>query len=799
MAPRKDLAHRRIEFLAPYYDTFTNPITPSQELRIISGSNILVNRTGQIQRMPGSNKYETTATDFNDGERVFVYRKWNGDTFLIANAVTGTQSIVYKLKIGTDAAFVSLFTSSSNVPFDFAVSNDYLFFSNGTDAKKYNGNSPTEWGINVYELAVTTTGPNSPATAADQGSAWSNVNNVFSSNDARATASVAAPGGFGGGGANTSVLRATNFSFAIGAADSIVGIKVEVEASSSGANDILEALLVVNGANLGSYKFQLLTGSEAYLTFGGSTDTWSAGLTPSQVNDTTFGVDLSVSDESGSVAPSLDHVRITLYSVTPAASTSSTGSTGITATVGWRYAYCYKNSGTGHLSSISPYSLSTGAVNNKTVTVTGPRNTDSQVDYVSVFRTLDGAFDDQGNGTYYYVGDVANPGSGTWSYADTTADSALDTTLGSQAPLPNYNDPPVGLRGLKSYANRIWGFVDNVLYYSGWEEITNGVEEECFPSGVTGNLWYADSEIMALGVLPEALLILTRNTVFKVTGDTRDTFQFLPLFKGMGTHVKVTGVAEDSDRVFWMNNDGQIWATDGFSKSFVSEPVTSDLLNIASTDCSMVVHRYGQAQWLVVADNNGDTTAANGAKWYVLNLATGRWMPPWSRSATHMHSGELSTGQVSLLYMSFDGGSAGNTIVRGVSISPNTEDWADTGIGNNAANMVLAPLKLSPDGFVSELVYVGYEKDLQSTPAADPTVSYVTDEIATGAEASATQVDPPLRRTSATIQEKWANVAQGDTKHLGTRTLVKFAWSAENKNFKLLSLDYAYRVVGGQD
>lgn len=744
--------------------------------------------------MAGSDKYESTATNFNDGRRVFVYRKWNGETFVIANEVTSTESKVYKLKIGTDSAFQLLFTST------------------------------------IASISTSAASPGAGTNEAVGTVAWTSPSNILTSNDTRASAALTA-------GQTTQRLLATGFNFNIPSDATIVGITAEVERSASLGSHIIDQSIILLknlsfvGNNSGSGSFWPTT--DAYATYGGSSDLWGTTWTPQEVNASGFG--LLVRAACGTAATAMvDHVRMTItYSLTGAAfdfvvandtlyfsngidkrsydgvnvypwgvtaptatpTTALTG-TGITASVGWRYCYVYKNSTRGSISSISPYSTSTGAVSNQTVQVTATVSSETGVDAIEIYRTTDGGFDTQGNGRYFFIAELPNISS-SFPYNDTTADASLDTALSEQAPPLNYNDPPPGMRGLKYFANRIWGFAGNTLYYTGWEEITNGTEEECIPSGVTGNNWSAAEEIMALSVLPDALLIKTRNTIYKVTGDSRDTFSFLPLFKGMGTSVKVTGVAEDGDRVFWMNTDGQIWATDGTNKSLVSEPITDDLLNIASTDCSMAVHRYGKAQWLVVADANGDTTGANGAKWYVLDLNTGKWMPPWSRSATHLYSGELAAGQFSLIYMSYDGGSAGQTIVRRVSISPHTETWTDTGVADYTANMVLAPQKLAKQGFNASLVYIGYEKDLRSTPAADPTVSFITDEIESGSEATATQVDPPSRRTSATIQEKWCNAV--DAKQFGTRALVKFAWSAENKNFRLLSLDYAFKNEGGED
>src|SRR5207249_4283183 len=72
------------------------------------------------------------------------------------NVITSTTSKVYKLKVGTDATFQLLLTSSSTEPFDFTVSADHVFFGNATDMKKYDGTTLTGWGITAPSNATST-------------------------------------------------------------------------------------------------------------------------------------------------------------------------------------------------------------------------------------------------------------------------------------------------------------------------------------------------------------------------------------------------------------------------------------------------------------------------------------------------------------------------------------------------------------------------------------------------------------------------------------------------------------------
>ena len=804
MAPRKQLVHKQWSYLNPQYDSYTNPVTPHEQPYIVAGSNVLTSRRGVVERMPGSSVYETTATQLApDGTgatqvKTYIYKKFNGNTFIIVGVLSAVTAKVYKLLVGGDTAFVQLLSVNSAFNWDFVTANDTLYMASGGNVYQYQGSGTTTylWGISATATS-STYGPSSPTSTTSSGSlspVWTNVNNVQASDSVYATTT------FTGGttGQVSSEIVATTFGFASAGTISEVTVEIKGKVTGPGTGYIVYiAYLYQNGAIIGISNSAVVPSAEAYVTLGGVLSLWNVSLTPAEINAAGFGCYVyCYSPRVGQTwldgVVSADHIRMTVKSTGSTAPTTSVAGTGITAGTGWKYVYAFKNSATGHISSPSPVSLTTGAVSNKTVTVTGARSTQTSVDKVRLYRTTDG-----GDEIYYFIYEFANPGAGNWTQADTTADLSLDTSYGNQAPPSLNNDPPSAMIGLKSFASRIWGFYGNTLYYSGWEEINTGMEEESFPSGVTGTFWTAPQEITNLAVLPDKLLIFCRGKVFQVTGDSRSTFSFLPLFENMGCSVLYNrGVIEDGERVFWLNNDNRLWVTNGDSKELVSESVTDDFINIDVSDFSMTVHRYGEYNWLVVADNNGSTTGAAGAFWYVLDLSTGKWMPPWSRSATHMVSAELSNGQFTLLYSSYDGATSTKNIIRQVDIPPRTRTYQDTSTPYTA-NAVFALTDIAPPGFVFEAEHVGYERD-DSGSATAPVVRIKADEansaVTWASQTAGTQVAPTLRTAGSTLVEKWAYFKQNCR-----RILVRFEWTNENKNFKLISLDLTGRIIGGDD
>src|SRR6185312_15302825 len=124
----------------------------------------------------------------------------------------------------------------------------------------------------------------------------------------------------------------------------------------------------------------------------------------------------------------------------------------LTIIKGYTYVYCYKNSTTEHVSTASPISASTGPQTSKEVQLSGDRSTDPQVDKVQIYRVSDGG------SIYMFLAEIANPGVGTWSYTDTSADSALNELI--LAPQNGVNNPPpAGLINPVYHSGRLWGSV----------------------------------------------------------------------------------------------------------------------------------------------------------------------------------------------------------------------------------------------------------------------------------------------------------------------------------------------------
>lgn len=161
---------------------------------------------------------------------------------------------------------------------------------------------------------MATAGPNSPGTLANDATfgvnSWSNVANAGASDDVYATSSSMS-------GQSTNYLKATNFGFAIDAGATINGITVGIEKKcSAGADTTDSRVRIVKGGTIGATERASGVAwgtTDAYTTYGGSSDLWGETWTPADINATTFGVVIAGSSSNAmSRQLSVDHIRITV-------------------------------------------------------------------------------------------------------------------------------------------------------------------------------------------------------------------------------------------------------------------------------------------------------------------------------------------------------------------------------------------------------------------------------------------------------------------------------------------------------
>lgn len=158
-------------------------------------------------------------------------------------------------------------------------------------------------------------GPNSPGTVIDAGGGtgtWTNPGNATSSNNVKAR--------MDSGHVESSYLKATNFGFSIPSGATIDGIVVGIERSASFGTIFVGDKTVkmvkagtISGTNKATATVYPL--GDTYEDHGSNSDLWGLTWTDSDINDTNFGVALTIQNNpfKGGTYVDVDHIRITVY------------------------------------------------------------------------------------------------------------------------------------------------------------------------------------------------------------------------------------------------------------------------------------------------------------------------------------------------------------------------------------------------------------------------------------------------------------------------------------------------------
>jgi hypothetical protein len=176
---------------------------------------------------------------------------------------------------------------------------------------------------------MSTAGPLSPNTAADDGSggAWANPNNTKLSDTAYTTVTAARRMLVDSGN-----LVVSHFDFAIPAGATINGIQVDIQRKYAGTGgSVFDAGITMtkDAANAAGWTTDAnnWTTTEHYDTWGDATELWNTTWTPAEINNDGFGVMLMISVSAGSSYACIayvNHVRITVYYTTVAGVKAST-------------------------------------------------------------------------------------------------------------------------------------------------------------------------------------------------------------------------------------------------------------------------------------------------------------------------------------------------------------------------------------------------------------------------------------------------------------------------------------------
>ena len=161
----------------------------------------------------------------------------------------------------------------------------------------------------------------------------------------------------------------------------------------------------------------------------------------------------------------------------------------------WEYSYAYVDEITGAVGPSSPVTLPITLGADSYIQVQGSMSSLVSVGSIIIYRTT------TGGAQPFYIAQIDNDiTKKTWTYNDFSPDEgSIGSTMNNliEADLIGYNNPPPsGFLPIALHLTAIWGFVNNILYYSagggvvdmegGWEAFPAGQYAEFQSKGITG-------------------------------------------------------------------------------------------------------------------------------------------------------------------------------------------------------------------------------------------------------------------------------------------------------------------------
>jgi Tfp pilus assembly protein PilX len=267
----------------------------------LSGETWTITSTGTVKNPTGSSNITRTLTrsaqvyGLNSGANVAAWNRWYADSTTSCLTVTDV-----------------------NITMPLATRGDLCLVGSATIT---GANTTVEVGDDVTMTATGTNSLRNPSAATG----WTTSSNVYSSNNARATATLAAS-------AQSANLDVTGFAFNLPTGSTVVGIEATIERMASNSNSIedYDVYLLKAGAPSGNDKANTTdwTTSDATRTYGGGTDLWGTTWTEAQVEASNFGVRLKALNlTTSSRTASVDHVTLRVYYNPPPTTTIGTAGT----------------------------------------------------------------------------------------------------------------------------------------------------------------------------------------------------------------------------------------------------------------------------------------------------------------------------------------------------------------------------------------------------------------------------------------------------------------------------------------
>ena len=385
--------------------------------------------------------------------------------------------------------------------------------------------------------------------------------------------------------------------------------------------------------------------------------------------------------------------------------------------------------------------------------------------------------------------------------------------LADLAPFSTINDPPppviapgvIGTDDIEpssnivEYAGRIWYAIGNILVFSGNEEVSNGIPQESFPSGLTGNFVRFKNPIRKLAATASALYIFTDTTVLWMQGSTRLNFRFNPLFDSIGAAEGSNGAAAAiRDFVAFLTDDNEIALIQGKNLQILSGPLKDEIDSAvsATTEIQITGHFFEGAGWIAVGLR--DTSDSTNSRIWVYDIVRAQWNTPWVIPFSAMASGRVrESDQVRELVIATE--NATGARVGFLDFTSFTDQY-NGGSSEYAPTLTTNLFPIPAGNHINALRRPGAKPKLKNlivertkfSSDTDPTVTIRIDEF-TGAFSTPDGPNPPTPTAQHTsYSELWY-----DTNQLASRVQIKISKAANAEQFELQTLAFLWDATAG--
>lgn len=303
---------------------------------------------------------------------------------------------------------------------------------------------------------------------------------------------------------------------------------------------------------------------------------------------------------------------------------------------------------------------------------------------------------------------AATVNSSTWQYTDTGAvygypfnatvpDGELNILI--EAPIASSNNPPpnttnplttsvTGTFSLLCYgAGRMWGAVDNFVYFAGGPDVTFGNGNESWPPA---NVFTFPGKVTALASVPAGIIVFTGDDMYIIYGTSTTTFYPQVYQKNFGV-ASQNCLVLDGDTLYIYSNQGQLWAFTTHLNETGSNVAPLLAATFAPASTYLTMHKNGFDVGLFISDGS--------TNYMRYRIDEGAWSPMCQivGGASAFQSIETSVGVYKLL--------VGKATGSGYIAARDLTTWTDIG-GTYTCNAILGSLIVAPPGTTALLEYL---------------------------------------------------------------------------------------------